>query len=94
QLVLDHFALLTRVHLHFLSGVDSPFMLKCQIKSRLVQVIALGYLRGIVQQLDSIERAAPATASFVAHMRELARSFQLDAMSGVLRKADHESESH
>lgn len=60
----------------------------------LEQVIALGYLRGIVQQLDSIERAAPATASFVAHMRELARSFQLDAMSGVLRKADHESESH
>jgi signal transduction histidine kinase/purine-cytosine permease-like protein/DNA-binding NarL/FixJ family response regulator len=58
----------------------------------LEQVIALGYLRGIVQQLDTIERAAPATASFVAHMRELARSFQLDAMSGVLRKADHESE--
>jgi hypothetical protein len=56
----------------------------------LLQVIELGYLRGVVQQLDAIEKADPTTASFIAHMRELALSFQLDAMMGVLRKADHE----
>jgi signal transduction histidine kinase/purine-cytosine permease-like protein/DNA-binding NarL/FixJ family response regulator len=64
-----------------------------QQRQALEQVIAMGYLKGIMQQLDAIEHAAPTTASFVAHMRELARSFQLDAMSGVLRKADHEPES-
>ncbi|XVJ71738.1 MAG: response regulator [Rhizobacter sp.] len=56
----------------------------------LLQVIELGYLRGVVQQLDAIEKADPTTASFIAHMRELALSFQLDAMMGVLHKADHE----
>ena len=61
---------------------------------KLQQVVSLGYLRGIVQQLDALEKANPATASFIAHMRELARSFQLDAMMGVLRKADHEHPLH
>ena len=63
-------------------------------RQALQQVIGLGYLRGIVQQLDAIEKANPATASFIAHMRELASSFQLDAMSGLLHKADHEYPTH
>ncbi|HEV7912867.1 MAG TPA: ATP-binding protein [Albitalea sp.] len=51
------------------------------------EMIDLGYFRGIVKLLDAIEAEAPACAAFVAHMRDLARQFQLDAMSGVLRKA-------
>ena len=50
-------------------------------------MIDLGYFRGILTLLDTIEAESPACASFVAHLRDLARRFQLDAMSGVLRKA-------
>ncbi len=49
--------------------------------------VQLGYLRGIVRLLDEIEAESPECTSFVAHLRELARQFQLDAMTGVLRKA-------
>jgi signal transduction histidine kinase/CheY-like chemotaxis protein/purine-cytosine permease-like protein len=51
------------------------------------EMVNLGYFRGILKQLDAIEAESPACAGFVAHLRELARRFQLDAMSGVLRKA-------
>jgi CheY-like chemotaxis protein len=51
------------------------------------EMVSLGYLRGIVRQLDVIEAEAPQCQRFVAHLRELARQFQLDAISGVLRKA-------
>ena len=50
-------------------------------------MIALGYFRGIVKVLDSIEAETPECAPFVAQLRDLARQFQLDAMSAVLRKA-------
>jgi CheY-like chemotaxis protein len=53
----------------------------------LEEMIDLGYFRGIVRVLDGIESETPACAGFVGQMRELARRFQLDAMSGVLRKA-------
>ena len=53
----------------------------------LQSLIDLGYLRGIVRQLDEIEGREPACRAFVQHMRGLARQFQLDAMSGVLRQA-------
>ncbi len=51
------------------------------------EMISLGYFRGIVKLLDSIEAHSPECAPFVAHMRGLARQFQLDAMAGILRKA-------
>jgi len=53
----------------------------------LEEMIALGYFRGIVKLLDAIEAEDPAHAAFAGHMRGLARQFQLDAMTGVLRKA-------
>jgi len=53
----------------------------------LQEMIDLGYLRGIVRQLDAIDAAEPAAAAFIAHLRGLARQFQLEAMSGVIRKA-------
>lgn len=51
------------------------------------EMVNLGYFRGILKLLDTIEAESPASAGFVAHLRDLARRFQLDAMSGVLRKA-------
>ena len=56
----------------------------------LERMVDLGWFRGIVRQLDTIEAEAPDCAAFVAHLRELARNFQLDAMSGMLRKARDE----
>ena len=53
----------------------------------LQEMIDLGYFRGIVKQLDEIAANEPGTAMFVQHMRQLAQQFQLDAMTGVIRKA-------
>lgn len=53
----------------------------------LEHVVDLGYQRGIVRLLDTIEAESPECAGFVAHLRAQALAFQLDAMSGVLRKA-------
>jgi signal transduction histidine kinase/purine-cytosine permease-like protein/DNA-binding NarL/FixJ family response regulator len=54
------------------------------------EMVNLGYFRGIVRLLDNIEAESPECAMFVAHMRGLARQFQLDAMTGLLRKARDE----
>jgi hypothetical protein len=51
------------------------------------EMVNLGYFRGIVKLLDNIEAESPECAAFVAHMRLLSRQFQLDAMTGLLRKA-------
>ena len=53
----------------------------------LQEMIDLGYFRGIVKQLDEIAANDPGSAPFVHHMRQLAQQFQLDAMTGVIRKA-------
>jgi signal transduction histidine kinase/CheY-like chemotaxis protein/purine-cytosine permease-like protein len=57
-----------------------------QLKA-LDELIHLGYFRGIVKKLDEIERDNAACASFVAHLRGLARNFQLDAMSTLVQRA-------
>jgi CheY-like chemotaxis protein len=44
------------------------------------EVVSLGYYRGILNKLDEIEAAQPASADFVADMRELARRFQFETM--------------
>jgi len=65
-----------------------PFVYPGEARLRaLEELVDLGYFRGIVNLLDTIEAETPACAGFVAHLRELARRFQLDAMTGVLRKA-------
>jgi len=54
------------------------------------EMVNLGYFRGIVKLLDNIEAESPECMAFVAHMRLLSRQFQLDAMTGLLRKARDE----
>ena len=61
--------------------------------SALQELVSLGYLRGIVRKLDEIEGENAAHGSFVAHLRGLATRFQLDAMSGIIGRALHESRS-
>jgi len=51
------------------------------------ELVSLGYFRGIVRKLDEIEAADPAHAGFAEQLRGLARQFQLDAMTRVIRQA-------
>ncbi|MEK8052357.1 ATP-binding protein [Ideonella sp. DXS22W] len=50
-------------------------------------LVRLGYLRGIQKKLDAIEAEHPASAGFVARLRELARRFQLDSVQQIIRTA-------
>jgi hypothetical protein len=51
------------------------------------ELVSLGYFRGIVRQLDAIEAHDPTQAAFVNNLRGMARHFQLDAMTRVIRQA-------
>ncbi|TXT39359.1 MAG: periplasmic sensor hybrid histidine kinase [Comamonadaceae bacterium] len=47
----------------------------------LLEMVNLGYYRGILNQLDALEAEQSSQAVFVAHMRGLARQFQFETMS-------------
>jgi CheY-like chemotaxis protein len=51
------------------------------------ELVSLGYYRGILNQLDSIETTQPASAAFVTRMRALAKQFQFEAMGQQLSEA-------
>lgn len=69
-------------------SADSSFVYPAEARLKaLDELIQLGYFRGIVKLLDDIDAESPECASFIAHLRNLARQFQLDAMTGVVRKA-------
>jgi CheY-like chemotaxis protein len=53
----------------------------------LQEVVQLGYYRGIMNQLDQIEAAEPASAPLVAQWRDSARQFQFEAISRQLADA-------
>jgi CheY-like chemotaxis protein len=50
------------------------------------ELVNLGYFRGIVRKLDEIESRDESHAGFVNHLRKLARQFQLDAMTRIIRQ--------
>ncbi len=58
----------------------------------LLEVVNLGFYRGIMNALAEIERQQPATAAFVNEMRALARQFQFEAMGRQLanQETSHE----
>ena len=58
------------------------------------EMIALGYFRGIVKLLDQIEAEDASHEAFVAVMRKLAREFQLESMTAIVRKALNEHPEH
>ncbi len=57
----------------------------------LLEVVNLGFYRGIMNKLADIEKQQPATTGFVEDMRVQARQFQFEAMSRQLteQKTDH-----
>jgi CheY-like chemotaxis protein len=50
------------------------------------ELVSLGYFRGIVRKLDEIESLDASHAGFANHLRKLAREFQLDAMTRIIRQ--------
>ena len=57
-----------------------------QLLHALDELVALGYYRGIVRKLDEIEALDASHTGFVSHMHTLARQFQLDAMTRIIRQ--------
>nr|WP_310462169.1 ATP-binding protein [Sphaerotilus sp.] len=53
----------------------------------LQEALSLGHVRGVLRLLDALDAAQPECRDFSDRLRTLARQFQLDAMSGFLRKA-------
>jgi len=51
---------------------------------------AIGYIRGIQEKLDAIDRLTPASASFTAPLRTLVKSYRLDEFNRQLKEAEHE----
>jgi len=56
----------------------------------LLELVTLGYYRGILNQLDEIERTNPHASAFVTDMRSLAKQFQFETMIGKLTDKTHE----
>ena len=56
----------------------------------LLNVVGLGYYRGVMNKLDEIESRQPETAGFVKPLRALARQFQFEA---ILQCLAHEPET-
>ncbi|MBU0587692.1 MAG: response regulator [Gammaproteobacteria bacterium] len=55
-------------------------------RGALGEVVSLGYYRGIMNQLDTIEAQEPACAAFVHAMRALAAQFQFETMAEHLNE--------
>jgi CheY-like chemotaxis protein len=53
----------------------------------LQDAVSLGHVRGVLRLLDALDAERPECRDFSDRLRTLARQFQLDAMSGLLRKA-------
>ncbi len=51
---------------------------------------AMGYIRGILEKLDAIDRQTPASTSFTTPMRALVKSYRLDEFNRQLKEAEHE----
>ena len=50
--------------------------------------MSLGYLRGMMNQLDQIERLQPECAPWADKQRAMARQFQLDALARSLAELE------
>jgi hypothetical protein len=48
------------------------------------EVVALGYYRGIMNQLDALDANEPSCRPFVTELRPLAQQFQFEALSQKL----------
>jgi hypothetical protein len=67
------------------SPLETPPMLpSARALEALREVVALGYYRGIMNQLDALDANEPHCRDFVAVLRPLAQQFQFEALSQKL----------
>jgi signal transduction histidine kinase/CheY-like chemotaxis protein/purine-cytosine permease-like protein len=60
----------------------------------LLSLVQLGYLRGILNTLESVERKHPECKTFVLTMRRLAQEYQFDAITHQLQRGMDEPQAH
>ncbi len=59
--------------------------------SALAEHVKAGYVRGVHAELNALDAAFPDSRHLLAHLRELARNFQIDEIAALLRKANDAS---
>ena len=69
------------------AGRESWILPALELLVPLQQAVQLGYCRGILNQLETIDAAQAECAGFTAAMRELARQFQFEAIGRALAGA-------
>ena len=62
--------------------------------SALRELGEMGYVRGIQEKLDAIDRLSPASVSFTAPLRALVKSFRLEEFNRQLKEAEHDPVDH
>ncbi|MBS0342592.1 MAG: response regulator, partial [Proteobacteria bacterium] len=68
---------------------DPPLVRPSHERIRLLEeAVSLGYLRGIMNQLDEIERLQPECGPWADRQRAMARQFQLDALARSLAELE------
>ncbi|WP_439859272.1 hybrid sensor histidine kinase/response regulator [Pseudomonas sp. MBLB4136] len=60
--------------------------------AELGELVALGYVRGVLERLDRLEREVPDCAAAIERLRGLARRFQLDELARGLAQATPSAE--
>ena len=86
--IQQHLQLTWRHHLRPAPQAKIPWSLPPrQDLEDLYELCGLGYVRGIQQKLDAIERDSIDSAGFVADLRLLAKGFRLDELSLQLKEA-------
>ncbi|MCM2329719.1 MAG: response regulator, partial [Pseudomonas sagittaria] len=61
--------------------------LPAQALAELGELASLGYVRGVIERLDRLEREEPGCAPAIERLRGLARRFQLDELARCLAQA-------
>ncbi|MBS0450438.1 MAG: response regulator [Proteobacteria bacterium] len=70
-------------------AADAPLVRPSHERIRLLEeAVNLGYLRGIMNQLDEIERVQPECGPWADKQRAMARQFQLDALARSLAELE------
>jgi len=72
------------------AALDLPAMALAELG----ELVALGYVRGVLDRLDRLQREEPGCAAVIEQLRGLARRFQLDELARCLAQATPRPESH
>jgi signal transduction histidine kinase/CheY-like chemotaxis protein/purine-cytosine permease-like protein len=72
---------------------DAPMAPAPERLRALEEAVQLGYLRGIMKELDEIDAAQPGCAAWTALQRTRARQFQFEAVAEAIRRAGAAPES-